>query len=316
MLIPLYYRVKPLIPRRVQLAVRRTAALRKRARVPHLWPIDESAGIPPENWRGWPFGKRFALVLTHDVDTEKGQGKCCELAKLEMQHGFRSSFNFVPRRYEVSPELRKYLAWNGFEVGVHGLYHDGNYFRSRDTFSRRAILINRYLKEWNAVGFRCPCMYHNLDWIHDLDIEYDASTFDTDPFEPQPDGVGTIFPFRVDGNPSRSGYVEIPYTLPQDFTLFVLMREKTIDLWIRKLDWIAAKGGMALLIAHPDYMNFGERSVPFDQYPVRYYRDLLEYVKQTYEGQYWNATPRDLARYFNNSAARDETGGGINLVPE
>src|SRR5512134_1695163 len=288
MLIPLYYRVKPLIPRRVQLAVRRTVVLRKRARVPHLWPIDESAGNPPENWRGWPDGKRFALVLTHDVDTEKGQEKCCELAKLEMRLGFRSSFNFVPRRYAVSPELRKYLTWNGFEVGVHGLYHDGNYFRSRDTFTQRAILINQYLKEWGAVGFRAPSMHHNLDWIHDLDIEYDASTFDTDPFEPQPDGVGTIFPFRVNGNSIRPGYVEIPYTLPQDFTLFVLMREKSIDIWKRKLDWVAAKGGMALMNTHPDYMNFGGQSVPFDEYPVRYYRELLEYARKTYDGQYWN----------------------------
>ena len=34
-----------------------------------------------------------------------------------------------------------------------------------------------------------------------LNIAYDASTFDTDPFEPQPDGVNTIFPFWV---PRRS----------------------------------------------------------------------------------------------------------------
>ena len=78
------------------------------------------------------------------------------------------------------------------------------------------------------------------------------------PFEPQPDGVSTIFPFTVkNGGPEKS-YIELPYTLPQDFLLFVLMRETTIDIWKRKLDWIAEKGGMALLIAHPDYMNMEE----------------------------------------------------------
>ena len=306
MLIPLYYLVKPLIPRRVQLAVRRSAALRKRARLPHLWPIDESAGNPPENWRGWPDGKKFALVLTHDVDTGKGQAKCGELAKLEMRHGFRSSFNFVPRRYAVSPELRKYLAWNGFEVGVHGLYHDGNYFRSRDTFSRRAVLINQYLKEWGAVGFRSPCMYHNLEWIHDLDIEYDASTFDTDPFEPQPDGVRTIFPFRVDGNSTRPGYVEIPYTLPQDFTLFVLMRDKGIDVWKRKLDWIAECGGMALINTHPDYMNFGDKVLGIEEYPVEFYQRFLEYVKSEYAGEHWLGLPKEIARHVSVSDGRSD----------
>ena len=100
-------------------------------------------------------------------------------------------------------------------------------------------------------------MHHNLEWIHDLDIEY-ASTFDTDPFEPQSDGVGTIFPFWVSGNSNQKGYVELPYTLPQDFTLFILMKEKNIDIWKQKLDWIAENGGMALVNTHPDYMNFDE----------------------------------------------------------
>jgi hypothetical protein len=47
------------------------------------------------------------------------------------------------------------------------------------------------------------------------------------------------------------GYVELPYPLPQDFTLFTVMREKDIDIWKKKLDWIVEKGGMALLITHP-----------------------------------------------------------------
>ena len=70
-------------------------------------------------------------------------------------------------------------------------------------------------------------MHHNLEWIGKLDIEYDLSTFDTDPFEPQPDGVGTIFPFWVERKDGRSGYVEMPYSLVQDFTLFLLMKEES-----------------------------------------------------------------------------------------
>jgi hypothetical protein len=33
------------------------------------------------------------------------------------------------------------------------------------------------------------------------------------------------------------------------------MGEKTISIWKKKLDWIVEKGGMALLITHPDYMK-------------------------------------------------------------
>ena len=111
----------------------------------------------------------------------------------------------------------------------------------------KAQRINQVLKEWDAVGFRSGYMLRNLEWISDLDIAYDASTFDTDPFEPQPDGVNTIFPFWDRSSDKRKGYVELPYTMAQDSTLFLILREKGIELWKRKLDWIAEHQGMALL---------------------------------------------------------------------
>jgi len=270
--------------------------LRKRVKYAHVWPIDEKAAKPPEGWTGWPDGKKFALVLTHDVETAEGQDNCLKLAKLEKDLGFRSSFNFVPEGYRLFPELRNYLTQNGFEVGVHGLRHV-NLFKSKTTFQESAKQINQYLKDWQSVGFRAPSMYHNLDWIGDLDIQYDSSTFDTDPFEPQPDGVGTIFPFWVSGNHTQKGYIELPYTLPQDHSLFVIMGEKNIDIWKKKLDWIVEHGGMALLITHPDYMNFSERSKSIEKYPAKYYEELLNYIKGKYSGQYWNVLLKDLANF-------------------
>jgi hypothetical protein len=301
----IYYLMKPLIPRRLQIELRRIIVRKKRARYAHVWPIDEKAGTPPEGWAGWPDGKKFALVLTHDVETAKGHANCRKLMELEEKLGFRSSFGFVPERYPVSPELRKDLQQRGFEVAVHGLLHDGLYYRSRDVFRRRAARINRYLKDWGAVGFRSPSMLHNLDWLHDLKVEYDSSTFDTDPFEPQPDGVGTIFPFWVPQDGKKEGYVEIPYTLPQDHTLFVIMQEKTIHIWEKKLDWISAKGGIALMITHPDYMNFAGAVRSIDEYPVSLYAKFLEYVNSRYRGNYWNPLPKEMVRYWysRNGAA-------------
>lgn len=293
----LYYSLKAYIPRRLQLYLRRQRMHYKRSACSNVWPIDEWAAKKPVNWRGWPDGKRFALVLTHDVDTVRGQERCRDLMEREKNLGFRSSFNFVPRRYDVSAGLRKELVENGFEVGVHGLYHDGKYYTSREVFAQRAKLINTYLKEWDAVGFRSPSMQHNLEWIHDLDIEYDASTFDTDPFEPQPDGVRTIFPFWVYGRDPSRGYVELPYTLPQDFTVFILMSHRDIGIWKEKLAWIAGHGGMALLISHPDYMSFNGSCKSPENYPADYYCEFLEHVKKTYDGQYWHALPRDVARF-------------------
>lgn len=192
----------------------------------------------------------------------------------------------------------------GFEIGVHDLRHDGKLYQSKQEFMRRVLRINSYLKDWGAVGFRSGSMYHNLDWLSNLDVEYDMSTFDTDPFEPQPDGVRTIFPFWVADRIGNRGYVELPYTLPQDMTLFVILRHRDTRIWKEKLEWIAEHGGMALMNTHPDYMHWEGARPMIDEYPVGLYRDFLAHVLRRYKGQFWNALPREVARHVRTSMAK------------
>ena len=293
------------MPRRLQILLRRALINLRLPSYRNIWPIDPQSAKPPEGWSGWPDGKKFALVITHDVDTQKGHDNCHLLAELEERLGFRSSFNFVAEDYQISNELINSLKAKGFEIGSHSIHHT-NPFKSEKHFQENAIKINHYLKKWNAVGFRSPSMYHHLEMIHNLNIEYDASTFDTDPFEPQPDGVGTIFPFWVSGNNNQKGYVELPYTLPQDFLLYILMRQKSIDIWKKKLDWIAENGGIALFNSHPDYMNFNSAS-HYEKFPVEYYEEFLIYIKTKYENQYWHALPRDIARFWSTNYRRNNT---------
>jgi glycosyltransferase involved in cell wall biosynthesis/peptidoglycan/xylan/chitin deacetylase (PgdA/CDA1 family) len=300
-----YHAVKPLLPLSLRLALRRSWARSRRAASTDLWPIDPNSSTPPPLWPGWPEGKRLAFVLTHDVEGSKGLSRIQRLMDLDAAHGFRSSFNLVPEgEYRAPQALRHAIQQAGFEVGVHGLQHDGKLYASMAAFTAKAGRINRYLDEWGAAGFRSPLMQHRLSWMHRLHVLYDSSTFDTDPFEPEPDGVGTIFPFWVHG-PDGSGYVELPYTLVQDFTLFVVLRERNIEIWKRKLDWLAEHGGMALLNVHPDYMSF-EDPAGRDEYPARYYAEFLSYVQEAYGGAFWPALPRDVARFFLSQAAQPE----------
>jgi peptidoglycan/xylan/chitin deacetylase (PgdA/CDA1 family) len=220
----------------------------------------------------------------------------------EMQLGFRSSFNFVAEDYPVDPKLRETLLANGFAIGLHGLHHDGELFKSRENFERAAPRLGLYLKDWGSGGFHAPSMLSNLEWITELDIEYDCSTFDTDPFEPHPSGVGSVFPLLLVSASRKRGFVELPYTLPQDHCLFVILKEKTIDIWKEKLDWIASLGGMAFLNTHPDYMNFEQRPCDFEEYPVDYYLEFLRYLKTRYAGQYWPAHPKEISRYCQEIA--------------
>jgi hypothetical protein len=300
----LYYKLKPLLPRRLQISLRRALAARRRAAHRDDWPIHPAAGRAPADWMGWPEAKKFALVLTHDVETAVGRDKCLALMALEERLGFRSAFNFVPEDYPQDEALRARLGESGFEVGVHGLRHDGKLFESHKAFVESALRINGYLKDWEAVGFRAPSMQHNLEWLADLDIEYDASTYDTDPFEPDPDNMETIFPFWYTPAVKAGGYVELPYTLPQDHCLFIILREKGPEIWKKKLDWIVQNGGMALLNTHPDYMNFGDRSLSLEEYPIDHYLDFLEYAKQRYGDLYWHVLPRDLSRFWRDMFLR------------
>jgi glycosyltransferase involved in cell wall biosynthesis/peptidoglycan/xylan/chitin deacetylase (PgdA/CDA1 family) len=298
-----YYLLKPFMPWGLRLALRRRRASSRRTAYAGVWPIDPKSGQTPPGWPGWPDGKRFAFVLTHDVEGTRGLGRVEQLMNLESKYGFRSSFNFVPEReYRLTDALRLKIDCAGFEIGVHGLKHDGKLYNSKAEFASRAARIREYLKQWKASGFRSPLMQHRLGWLHELGVEYDSSTFDTDPFEPESDGAGTIFPFWVPG-PSGDGYVELPYTLPQDHGLFVVLGEPNIDIWKKKLDWIAEHGGMALLNTHPDYMCFEGNDKARDEFPVSFYEEFLSYVREKYEGRYWSALPRDVARHYCASLA-------------
>jgi peptidoglycan/xylan/chitin deacetylase (PgdA/CDA1 family) len=227
------------------------------------------------------------------------------MLEMERKLGFRSGVFFVAERYPIPDDLREYITSHDCEVGIHGLKHDGWLYHSDAEFQTRIVRIRQYLTKWNAVGFRSPAMHHRLDWLGTLGAEYDCSTFDIDPFEPQPDGMKTIFPFWVSGTGDHSGYVELPYTIPQDFTVFILLKQKGIDLWIRKLDWIAEHGGMALLITHPDYMDFEDgKSSDRPVYPIRYYTNFLEYIQKKYAGQYWHVLPRNVASFWKQTRER------------
>jgi hypothetical protein len=318
--IRLYYAVKPMLPFWLRMGARRVAARRTRAAMRHLWPIDPKSAVPPNGWPGWPEGKKFALVVTHDVERREGVANCRNLMQMEMASGIRSSFNFVPEGdYRVSKELREELAKNGFEVGIHDLNHDGKLYETREVFARKAARINEYVNEWDAKGFRSAFMHHNLEWLHDLKVQYDASTFDTDPFEPQPDGAHTIFPFWVSRESSKAngamhtrdlkpknlngtadGYYELPYTLAQDSTMFFVLGEKSADVWCRKLDWIAEQQGMALINVHPDYMAFNGRKPTHKEYPAEYYQQFLDYVNSRYRGIFWNPLAKDLVEYLSH----------------
>ncbi len=230
----------------------------------------------------WPNRTEFAFVLTHDVETSVGMRHIARIADIEEGLGFRSSWNLIPYKYKIDMGLVNDLRDRGFEIGIHGYNHDGQLYSSRRVFEQRAVGINVAIKKYGAVGFRSPMVHRNLNWLQALDVEYDSSCFDIDPFQATPGGVGSIWPFIA------GKFVELPYTLPQDHTLFVGLGELDDRIWKTKLDFIIRHQGMAMMLTHPDYLTSRRES-------ETYFR-FLKYVKEI--GNFWHATPKELARWW------------------
>ncbi|MDR3575112.1 MAG: hypothetical protein P4L50_14730 [Anaerolineaceae bacterium] len=243
--------------------------------------ISKSSKIEYINF--WPNNYKFAFVLTHDVETGKGFDYVNKVADLEEGLGFRSSFNFVPERYPIDLRTFTDLVNRGFEIGLHGLKHDGKLFNSRKIFQNRAAKINNYLLNYDMVGFRSPLTIRQPEWMQDLNIKYDSSFFDTDPFEPIPGGTMSVWPFFI------GRFIELPYTLIQDHTLTTVLGEKTPHLWSKKIDFIKNYHGLALINTHPDYLRQTDSN-------WQIYCEFLNQMKE--QDNYWHALPKEIAEWW------------------
>jgi len=251
----------------------------------------ECQGVPPAVVHPWPDGLEHAAVLTHDVEAAAGLPRVDKLARLEEQMGLRSAWYFVPAKYRIDVGMLKDLQARGHEVAVHGYNHDGRLFTSRELFRRRAAEINRVARAWQATGFRSPMMHRQLSWMQALEIDYDASCFDIDPYQAMPGGVGGVWPF-VAGK-----FVELPCTLPQDHTLFVTLQRHTTEIWKHKYALLRSVRGMAMSLVHPDYLDTPQR---WDLY-----RELLDQFAAAEDG--WKCLPREVAQWWRAREASNVT---------
>jgi hypothetical protein len=298
----LYYTARPAVPRSSQIWARRHfARIQERPDFPR-WPIEpalhdlvdlmfrivaEIAETPVPRLAAWPDGRKWALVLTHDVETAAGYAAVDRVLNLERHLGMRSAWFFVPHRYAVDVDDLRRITSQGLEVGVHGLYHDGRDLGSLRLLRKRLPQITEAAKRWGAVGFRAPALHRRWEWMPLLGFDYDTSYPDTDPYEPIAGGCCSWLPLFIDN------LVELPVTLPQDHTLFVILRHPDETLWVQKAELLRAAGGMALIDSHPDYL--------VDELVSRAYGRFLEHVSDADDA--WRALPRDVSAWWRRRAA-------------
>lgn len=312
----LYYRIKRFVPHRWLLSARRL--FMRRTGLPDFpaWPLDDSvdrlvhlyalcllaaegSSAAPFRWF-WPRPHRAALILTHDVESAAGLRLAIDIADLEEARGLRSSFNLVGADYPIDKGIVRELESRGFEIGLHGLHHDRSLFSSRAEFERQLPELRSAARDLGAVGFRSPSTHRVVEWLPELPVAYDCTMFHSDPYEPQPGGCCTLWPFRL------GPIVELPYTLPQDHTLLTLLRERSAQRWLGLVDAIEARHGLVQCLSHPDPGYLGER------YHRRLYVDLLDALAE--RPRLWRALPRDVASWWRLRETAEPTDGEIGTM--
>jgi hypothetical protein len=158
-------------------------------------------------------------------------------------------------------------------------------YRDRGDFLLRAKKINEYCRRYEARGFRAGSMYRNLDWYEAFKFSYDMSMPNVAHLEPKRGGCCTVFPFFV-GN-----ILEIPLTTSEDYSVFHILKEGSIQLWKKQLELIRQRNGLISVLAHPDYL--------ISSHTRSLYESLLDHLREMVSVEkIWAALPGEVDQWW------------------
>jgi hypothetical protein len=298
----IYYLFRPLMPVRVRKHLQRAHLSGwHNLPFPH-WPVDttvedlceqllllcmKAEGVDKVPFvLFWPNGAPSCVAITHDVETDEGKEFCAEVMNIDESFGIKSSFQIVPEaRYLISKVFVQGIRDRGFEINIQDLNHDGNLFRDPDEFDKRAQKIKQYAESYGASGFRAAVLYRKLDWLKTLNFSFDMSVPNVAHLDPQRGGCCTVMPYFV-GNT-----LEIPVTTTQDYTLFHVLNNYSLELWKEQTGLIVAKNGLLSFIIHPDYL--------IERRALSIYESLLTFLCELGRRQrMWFALPGEIDRWW------------------
>ena len=234
----------------------------------------------------WPEGASSCLIMTHDVETCAGRDFTFKLMDLDDSYGVKASYQVIPeKRYEVPQEYISEIRNRGCEFNIHDLNHDGHLYSERGEFARRAAGINGYVRQHNTRGFRAGAMYRKQDWYDLFEFSYDMSVPNVAHLEPMRGGCCTVMPYFI------GKIVELPLTTAQDYSLFHILKDYSINIWKQQLHLIRKRNGLVSFLTHPDYL--AERRAR------DVYESLLDYLRQMVARErLWATLPGEADRWW------------------
>jgi hypothetical protein len=298
----IYYFLRPILPLAVRKRLQRMVFRRRLKNMFPSWPVDcsveqifeqlmalalQSSGVNeiPFIWF-WPKGRQSALMMTHDVEGQKGADHCDLLMDLDDFYAIKAAFQLIPEGgYKSFDGLVSRIRARGFELNIHDLDHDGRLYEHEGLFVERAARINAYGRQYGMNGFRSGSMHRKQEWFDKLDFQYDMSVPTVSHVEPQKGGCCTVSPYFVDN------ILELPLTTVQDHGMFYVLSDRSLDLWWRQIEIILTHHGLISFIVHPDYViEAAEREQ---------YRKLLEYIAKLRKSHsVWVALPGEINSWW------------------
>lgn len=254
-----------------------------------------TAGIPL-----WPEGKEYAVVLTHDVDSDfalRHRRALDRLRKTEEKVEARSAWLVVTKLLGTGLAALDDLYAAGHEIGFHGTRHDHRLaFLPPISLAERIKSASVLIERFRARGFRSPASLRTPAMFHALDgsFEYDMSMHDAISHPATPtsgtEGCSTCHPFLIGG----TDLLEIPTTVPEEWycELRGLGPEETLQRQLEALDRVGARGGVANVLAHP------EPQLSLREPWLEVYRRLVERVAA--DERAWLVRPGDLNRHWRS----------------
>jgi len=222
----------------------------------------------------WGLTQLPKVVLTHDIDSKEGFSWIDKMVKIEESHGFRSSWNVVPKHYRLNRDILNKLIQEGHEIGLHGIWHNNHEaFLNEKELRKQLDSLSDFIKEFSIKGYRSPSWFKTCSMFKVLAdyFAYDLSCLDNDLICPAGHGgVGFMRPFKL-----KSGLVELPCTLPFEVPLFSSTKpEDLLSFWKEKIDFIYESNGLLLVNTHPDPNYSGNELM------LKAYGQLLEYLSE------------------------------------
>ena len=260
----------------------------------------------------WPDKKRIALCLSFDIDAETLWLTRNDINARHLVHlsrGLYATKQALPRilnmldeeqlkatffttayTAEIHPEIIKYIAEQGHEIGYHGYMHE-----VKDTYDEENALMDkvdniiRNLTGKRSVGVRMPDGiihdFHKQLWL-DRGIIYSSNWRNNDgPFLLEIDGKEIpIVELPKDGIVDDTSYNM--YTLQHPEHYYLRSGREMVQIWKDELHGLADEGRMLNFVMHPQFI--GRPGY------LRALRDFIHYAK---ENGAWIATDEQVAKH-------------------